>query len=93
MRRIGDFSQGDFEAMKLADQMQALAVGFIKDAYLAEEDINIDNLTLDRFLTELDKARSGGPIAQYEFNRQLSKVLMQVVPSVMNPPEEAPPNG
>lgn len=89
MRRIGSLAQADFEAMKLGDQMQALCVMYLNKVYFAEEDIALDNLTLEKFLSESQKARDGGPIAQYEFNRQLTKILSGVIPQVMSqPPEE-----
>lgn len=88
MRRIGDFSQADFEAMRLASQLQALATEYINDAFFAEEELNLDNLTLHNFVTSLDKAQDGGPVAVLEFNRMLSKIIAGVVPQVINPPQQ-----
>lgn len=83
MNRIGNFAQADFQAMRYADQLQALAVSYIQEAFFSEEDLNLDNLTPTKFLQELEKARDGGPIAQLEFNRMLGKIIMGAVPMVM----------
>lgn len=85
MIRVGDFAQLDFQAMKMAEELQAMCVSYINDAYFAEEDLNLDNLTPARFIAELEKARDGGPVAQFEFNRMLSKIIEGVIPQVMNP--------
>ena len=74
--------------MRLAEQMQALAMEYIQEAYFAEEDLNLDNLTFNAFVKAADAAHEGGPIAQNEFNRMLTKILQGVVPQIMNPPEE-----
>lgn len=83
MQRHGSFAQADFQAMRYADQLQALAVSYIQEAFFSEEDLNLDNLTPTKFLQELEKARNGGPIAQLEFNRMLGKIIMSAVPTVM----------
>lgn len=79
MRRIGDYSQADFQAMQMADQMQALAVSFIKEAYFAEEELNLDNITEKKFMQALDKARTGSSVEKYEFNRMLGDLLVKAV--------------
>lgn len=79
MRRIGDYSQADFQAMQMADQMQALAVSFIKEAYFAEEELNLSNITETRFVKALDGARTGSSVEKYEFNRMLGDLLIQAV--------------
>lgn len=93
MRRIGDFSQADFQAMQMADQLQALSVGFIKEAFFAEEELNIDNITETKFFKELDKARAGGPVAQYEFNRMLGDLLVQAVQRTQQQGQGQPQQG
>ena len=85
MIRHGDFASADFEAMRLASELQALSVEYINESFFAEEDLNLDNLTLANFMKEMEKARDGGPVAAFEFNRQLSKILQGVIPQVMNP--------
>ena len=85
MHRVGDFAQLDFQAMRLAEQLQAMCVSYINDAYFAEEDLTLDNLTPAKFISELEKARDGGPVAQFEFNRMLGKIIEGVIPQVMNP--------
>lgn len=82
MRRIGDFSQADFEALKLAEQMQALATSYIKDAFFAEEDLQLDTLTETKFIKALEQARNGGAVEQYEFNRMLGNMIVQAVQTV-----------
>ena len=79
MRRIGDYSQADFQAMQMADQMQALAISFIKEAYFAEEELNLSNITETRFVKALDSARTGSSVEKYEFNRMLGDLLIQAV--------------
>lgn len=93
MRRIGDFSQADFAVLRLAEQMQALAVNYLNEAYFAEEDLNIDNLTWDRFVKAWDEAKDGGDIGMYEFNRQLAAIIQGVIPQVLNPPQEGTKKG
>lgn len=88
MRRVGDFAQLDFYAMRLAEELQALSTQYINEAFFAEEDLNLDNLTLANFLKEAEKARDGGKVAELEFNRQLAKIIKGVVPMILNPPPE-----
>lgn len=88
MRRIGDYSQADFSAMRLAEQMQAMATQYINDAYFAEEDLNLNNLTWDNFVKQMDAAKDGGPVAMLEFNRQLAKIIQTAVPQVLQMGQE-----
>lgn len=88
MRRIGSMAQLDYFSMQLAEQMQALSMQYIQDAFYAEEDIGLDNLTHALFLKEMEKAKEGGPIAENEFNRMLSKIIQGVVPMITNPPPQ-----
>ena len=88
MRRIGDFAQADFFAMQLAEQLQALSMQYVNEAFFAEEEINLDNLTLSNFLKEASKAKEGGPIAEQEFSRMLAKIVQGAADMVMNPPQE-----
>ena len=88
MRRIGSFAQLDFLSMQLAEQMQALSMQYVQEAFFAEENIGLDNLTHALFLKEMENAKAGGPIAENEFNRQLAKIIQGIVPSILNPPEE-----
>ena len=83
MRRVGSYSQADFASMRMADQLQAMALDYINDVYFAEEDITFANLTPAKFQAELDKARDGGPVAMQEFNRQLAKILGEVLPQAL----------
>lgn len=62
-----------------------MAVQYIKKVFLAEEDINIDNLTWNRFSKAMDDAQQGGPVAKVELDRQLAKILKGVLPQVLNP--------
>lgn len=87
MRRIGDFAQADFAVMKLAEELQAMSTLYINEAFFAEEDITLDNLTYSNFLKEAQKAREGGPVAQQEFNRMLAKIVQNSVGMVLNPPQ------
>ena len=87
MRRHGDFAQSDFAAMRLAEQLQSLSMQYINEAFFAEEDLGLDNLTLDKFFKELEKAKDGGPVAEFEFNRQLTKIIQGVIPMVTQPQE------
>ena len=88
MRRVGSFAQADFQAMRLAEELQALSTLYINESFFAEEEINLDNLTLANFLKEAEKARDGGKVAELEFNRMLAKIIKGVVPMILNPPEE-----
>lgn len=88
MRRIGDYAQADFAAMRLAEELQALSVMYINDAFFAEEELNLDNLTLTNFLKAMESAREGGPVAETEFNRMLANIVRQAVGTVMAPPQE-----
>lgn len=87
MRRIGDYAIADFAAMRLAEEMQALSVLYINEAFFAEEELNLDNLTLNNFLKEMQKAKEGGPVAEHEFNRMLAGIVKQAVDMTMNPPQ------
>lgn len=88
MRRIGDYSQADFAALRLAEQMQALATQYITEAYFAEEELSLGNLTWNNFIKAADEAKDGGPIAMNEFNRMLAKIISGAVPEALAPPEE-----
>ncbi len=87
MNRIGDLSQADFESMRLAEQMQALSMEYINEAFFAEEDLNINNLTWNRFMDAVDRAKDGGPVAQNELDQMLLKILQPIAQQVMNPPQ------
>ena len=85
MRRFGDFAQADFYSMRLAEQMQTLAMQYIHEAFFAEEDLAMDNLTWNKFQKAMDDADQGGPVAKVELDRQLIKILNGVMPGVLNP--------
>lgn len=85
MRRFGDMAQFDFYSMRLAEQLQTLAMQYIHEAFFAEEDLAIDNLTWNRFSKAMDDAQQEGPVAKVELDRQLAKILKGVLPQVLNP--------
>ena len=88
MRRIGDFAQADFFTMRLAEELQALSMQYIQEAYFAEEELNLDNLTFANFVKAADAAQEGGPIAQKEFDRLLAKIIKGATDQVLNPPQK-----
>lgn len=75
--------------MRMAGEMQALALKYIEDAFESDEDISLNSLTYDRFIDALDTARQSGPEAEAELNRQLAKIVHQAIQQAMS----APPPG
>lgn len=84
MNPVGDFARADMGAMLLAQQLQGLVMDYIQDAYFAEEDLNLGNLTYDRFLKEYEKAKDGDTMN--ELNRQLAAIIGPVIQQVFMPP-------
>ena len=85
MKPVGDFAHAEFEVMRLAQIMQGQAVDYVKAAFLAEEDLNLNNLTYDRFMKEYEKSRAEGTTD--EFDRQLAAILSPVLQMVLSAPQ------
>lgn len=86
---IGDFARADFAVMRQAQELQGLVMDYIQDAYFAEEDLNLNNLTYARFMREYENAKAGGPLAMEELNTQLAGLLGPIIQQVMSQPPEA----
>lgn len=85
MRYLGDFARADFAVMQLAQQLQGKAMDFIQEAYYAEEDLSLNNLTYDRFMKHYDRARTEG---FDDLDRQLAAILSPILQQVLSAPPE-----
>ena len=72
--------------MKLAQELQGKVMDYINDAFFAEEDLNLNNLTYTRFMKEYDRARNDGTLD--ELDRQLAAILSPVIQMVLSQPPE-----
>ena len=61
---------------------------YVMEAFFAEEDLNLNNLTYDRFIKEYEKAHAGDDLAKSELNRQLGAILGPLIEQVMAAPPE-----
>ena len=89
MKPVGDYARADFAVMKLAQELNAQIMDYVQDAYFAEEELNLGNLTYARFMKEYEKAKDGDDLAKSELNRQLGAILAPLIEQVMAaPPQE-----
>ena len=85
MRPVGNMARAEFEVMRLAQLLQGQALDYVMEAFFAEEDLNLNNLTYDRFMKEYEKSRAEGTTD--EFDRQLAAILSPVLQMVLSAPQ------
>ena len=89
MNPVGDFAKADMRVMLLAQELNGHVMDYINDAYFAEEPLNLENLTYDRFMKAYEKAHDAGPEAIDELNQQLAGILAPIFDQFMQmPPQE-----
>lgn len=86
MKPVGNFARAEFEVMNLSQQMQGRVMDYINDVYFAEEELNINNLTYERFMREYEKAQAGGDESMSELNRQLAGILSPIIDQFLAAP-------
>jgi len=68
----------------MAQELQGLVMDYIQDAYFAEEELNLGNLTYARFMKAYEDARDNDMTD--ELNRQLAAIISPVIQQVFMPP-------
>ena len=78
----GDWSRLGVTAMVRAEEMQTLAVAYIKEAFNVESDeVDIRTMTYQDFLKALDVSNKNG--TREEFEKRLAAQLMNLIPQIM----------
>ena len=86
MNPVGDFARADFAVMLLAQELQGRVMDYVSDAYFAEEELNANNLTYERFMRAYEKAHDGGDAEMQELHRQLAGILSPLFDQFMAMP-------
>jgi hypothetical protein len=81
-RAIGRYAKGTQESIKLASVMQALAVAHLQEDFSAEdeEEFNLERLSFERYITELQSAVKTGTLE--EFNEKLRRLMVPIISQV-----------
>lgn len=79
MRRVGGYAQQSLIASRIAEQMQAQAVAYIKDQFEFEDETHFDitNMSLDDLVSAVEDATQNGTLDQ--LNRQLGAQIAQII--------------
>lgn len=86
-RGVGRYAKAHLEANALAQAYMALSVLHIKDSYAMEDDaLTLEELTLERFLDELDRADAEG--TRDELDQQLANMLAPILEQAFAPQEQ-----
>ena len=80
---IGKFAKGHLEALRLAEAYMGLTTLYIKREFAMENDeITLEELTLERYIEELMTAEEGGTRA--EFDEKLAGLLGPIIQQALS---------
>lgn len=77
---VGTYANSSLQAIKLAEALQGLAVATISNEFATErtEDLNLMNLTWDKFVSDLSKADEEGTVNELN-DKLIANVLQPLI--------------